>query len=284
MKPIKICTYYYQQFDADFSKDVPAEGFGGWKKAELEINPAHTALVVMHAWDFGTREQYPGWHKTVEYIPRAYDICKNVFPKLLKTVRASEMKTFHVAVPNENLKKYPGYKYTVELTNERKDNYKKNDDVSKSFAIPERDEEIKKLWTFWSDNVVPGACNKEDVQRGFKNLDFPDEVKPLDSEGIAVNADQLFALCKKEGVNHLIYTGFAINGCLLVSPGGIIDMVRRGMMCSTIRQAVTAIENKETARNELAKELGLWFVSIISGFVYDIDDFIKALKNYNTVR
>jgi len=279
LKSLKVPTYYYQQFDADFSKDVPAEGFGGWKKADLEINPEHTALVVMHAWDCGTREKYPGWHKTVEYFPRASDICRNVFPELLRTVRNSKLKLFHVAVPGEYLNKYPGYEAAVKLTNE--ENKLKNGCECKFHKIIDREEEINKLWTFWSDNVVPGAHNKEDVQLGFKNLDFPDGAKPQDNEGIAVNADQLFALCKKEGVNHLIYVGFAINGCLLVSTGGIVDMVRRGMMCSTIRQAVTAIENKETARNELAKELGLWFVSIISGFVYDIDDFIKALKTYS---
>ena len=62
---------YYQQFDADFSLDVPAEGYGGWKAADIEIAPQHTAVVVMHAWDTGTREQFPGWRRAVEYMPRA---------------------------------------------------------------------------------------------------------------------------------------------------------------------------------------------------------------------
>ena len=60
---------YYQQFDADYEREVPAEGYGGWQRAEVELDLDHTALVSMHAWETGTREQYPGWYRAVEYIP-----------------------------------------------------------------------------------------------------------------------------------------------------------------------------------------------------------------------
>ena len=54
-------------------------------------------------------------------------------------------------------------------------------------------------------------------------------------------------------------------------------MSRRGLMCSAVRQAVTAVENKETARRELGKELGLWRVALAFGFVFDVDDLVGAL-------
>ncbi|MDF2670404.1 MAG: hypothetical protein K0R67_2710, partial [Paenibacillus sp.] len=89
----------------------------------------------------------------------------------------------------------------------------------------------------------------------------------------------LFALCKEHGINHLIYTGFAINWCLLLSPGGMADMTKHGIICSAIRQAVTAVENKETARQELNKEQALWRVALAFGFVYDVDDFVQAVRS-----
>src|SRR5437762_3280567 len=58
---IRLPANYYQQFDADPGRDVPAEGYGGWKRAEIEISSDHTAVVVMHAWDCGTQTDYPGW-------------------------------------------------------------------------------------------------------------------------------------------------------------------------------------------------------------------------------
>ena len=82
---------------------------------------------------------------------------------------------------------------------------------------------------------------------------------------LAEDAHQLFALCKASGINHLIYSGFAINWCLLMSPGGMVDMSRHGVMCSAIRQAVTAVENKQTARTELNKELALMSAAISEG-------------------
>ncbi|SVE24368.1 uncharacterized protein METZ01_LOCUS477222, partial [marine metagenome] len=71
MRVFPVQANYYQQFDADFNLDIPGEGYGGWKRAMINLSLDHTAVVVMHAWDCGKREQYPGWHRAVEYIPRA---------------------------------------------------------------------------------------------------------------------------------------------------------------------------------------------------------------------
>lgn len=54
-------------------------------------------------------------------------------------------------------------------------------------------------------------------------------------------------------------------------------MSQKGLLCSTIRQAVTAVENKDTARYELCKEIGLWRVALAFGFVYELDDLLNVL-------
>jgi len=69
---------------------------------------------------------------------------------------------------------------------------------------------------------------------------------------------------------------------LLMSPGGMVDMSRYGIMCSTIREAVTAVENAETAREEKEKLQALWRVSLQFGFVFGLDDFTKAMKSIAT--
>jgi hypothetical protein len=106
---VTIRAHYYQQFDADFSLDVPAEGYGGWKTADLPLSLDHTAVVVMHAWDCGTREQFPGWHRAVEYIPRANAVCETVLPRLLAAVRRSPLPLFHVVGGGDYYKSLPGY-------------------------------------------------------------------------------------------------------------------------------------------------------------------------------
>jgi hypothetical protein len=268
MSVLRVQANYYQQFDAGFNRDVPGEGYGGWHKAEIEVAPEHTAVVVMHAWDTGTREQFPGWHRAVEYIPRADEICRTVFPPLLAAVRASRIRLFHVVGGGSYYKHLPGYEHAARLAGPEPE-------------PPERikaDPSLERLHQFRADHVFVGAHNREDTRRGFERLDFAPEARPQGNEGVAENGRQLFALCKEAGVNHLIYAGFAINWCLLLSPGGMAEMSQRGILCSAIRQAVSAVENKETARQELCKEIGLWRVALAFGFVFDVEDVLSLLE------
>ena len=263
---VKATANYYQKFDANYSLDVPAEGFGGWKRAEIELDLSHTAVVVMHAWDCGTREQYPGLYRTVEYIPRANEIVRTVFPTLLGAVRRSGMRLYHVVGGNQYYRQYPGFQRASRLAGTKT--------VLEQVAV---DSGLEKLRRFRSD-VTSGRHNMDDCAAASRRYDFPPEAKPEGDEGVAEDAAQLFALCKADGVSHLIYAGFAINMCLLMVTGGMVDMSRHGLMCSALRQAVTATENRESARNEAHKEEALWRVAIWFGFVFDVDDFTAALR------
>lgn len=263
---VTLAANYYQQFDADYAREVPGEGYGGWQRAEVAIDLDRTTVVVMHAWDPLTRRKYPGWYRAVEYLPRAKEILEHVFPPLLATVRAQGITLLHVVGGGDYYKSLPGYRHAVEL------------------AAPEPqleqiapDPTLEALRRFKRERAFPGAHNEADIAAAFAQLDFAPQVRPLDEEGVAENGQQLFALCREAGVNHLIYTGFAINWCLLMSPGGMVDMSRRGLMCSILRQATTAVENKETARLELNKQLALWRVSVAFGFVFDLNDFVRAI-------
>ena len=259
---ITLAASYYQQFDADYALQVPGEGYGGWRQAEIEISLDRTAVVVMHAWDTGTPEEYPGWYWAVEYMPRGQAILREVFPPLLATVRAANVCLFHVVGGEDYYQEQAGYRRALRLAGQQ----------TLREQIP-TDPTLDRLRQFRRDHVFVGAHNQADVRRGFENLAFAPQAMPEGDEGVAENAEQLFALCKDAGVNHLIYGGFAVNWCLLMSPGGMLDMSRRGLMCSVFRQAVTAVENRETARLERHKESALWRVALAFGFVFDVDDF-----------
>ncbi|MDW8320265.1 MAG: hypothetical protein RMM08_02785 [Armatimonadota bacterium] len=266
---VRVPAHYYQQFDADYTLDVPAEGYGGWKRAEIEIDLARTAVVVMHAWHPRAREEFPGWYRAVEYLPRSAQICREVFPRLLSGVREAGIKVFHVVGGGNYYQHLPGYQRTRDLAGE-------------SPPRPERmepDHYLRQLWQFREERVFVGSHNQADVRRAFEQLGFADEARPLDEEEIAEDSHQLFALCKYYGTNHLIYAGFAINWCLLLSPGGMAEMSQRGIMCSVFRQAVTAVENRETARQELCKQIALWRVALAFGFVFDVDEFLEHLPH-----
>jgi len=268
MNSVRLNASYYQQFDADYSREVPAEGYGGWQQEEIELAPDHTALVVMHAWEAGTMEQWPGWRRCVEYHPRALKILAEVFPPLLATVRSSPMPVFHVVGGRDYYSHLPGYRRAVQLAG-----------PSPEYPPVTKDPVLERLEKFRGEKVFVGARNRPDVDEGWKQLTFAPQAMPVDQEGIAENGHQLAALCRAHGINHLVYIGFAINWCLLMSPGGMVDMGRYGVMCSTIREAVTAVENKETARGEREKQQALWRTAINSGFVFGLEDFTKAVQS-----
>lgn len=267
MNPVKIPTQYYQQFDADYARDVPGEGYGGWKKGEVELAPEHTALVVMHAWDCGGVEEWPGWRRAVEYYPRAVQIARDVFPPILDAVRGSPMPVFHVVGGNDYYQQMPGYQKTVEIAG-----------PSPEFTPIKIDPVYERLQRFREQHVFVGDHNRPDVDAGRKHIKFLPSAQPRAGELIAEDSHQLAALCRAHGINHLVYIGFAINWCLLMSPGGMVELTRYGVICSTIREAVTAVENKETAREEREKQQALWRTSINSGFVFAAADFVAAAK------
>jgi nicotinamidase-related amidase len=269
MNPVKVTASYYQQFDADYAREVPAEGYGGWGKSDIEVAPDHTALVVMHAWEAGTMEQWPGWRRAVEYHPRGLKILAEVFPPLLSAVRATPLKVFHVVGWKRDYYAHlPAFQQTVALAG-----------PSPRYEPVAKDPVYERLEKFRGEHVFVGTRNRPDVEEGSKLLDFAPQARPAAGEGIAEDGHQLAALCRAHGINHLVYIGFAINWCLLMSPGGMLDMGRYGVLCSTIREAVTAVENKETAREEREKLQALWRVALQFGFVFGLQDFTAMVKS-----
>ena len=95
---IEVPTWYYAHFGADYSLDVPAEGFGGWKKTVLPLSLEHTALCVMHAWDNPDQDLFPGIYSAVEYLPRAAEIYETRMPSILKAFRDAGVRVIHIEI------------------------------------------------------------------------------------------------------------------------------------------------------------------------------------------
>jgi hypothetical protein len=284
MSIITIPTGYYRQYDTDPALEVPAEGFGGWAKADLEFDLERSAILVMHAADCGTREQSPGRYRSVEYLPRSNRIAETVFPKLLGGVRKAGIRVFHLPFPGNYYQQLPGYRLAQEIAEQDQwealgissaDNQSSTGTRRLASGSPESVR--ARLQRFKRDHVFPGKHNAE-ANAVSPAPRFYAQAEPLPDEPIVENDRDLFAVCQHFGIEHLVYIGFAIDGCLLTSPGGMLDMSRRGILCSAIREAVTAIETKETARTETAKEIALWRVAISFGFVYELDDFLQAIS------
>jgi len=254
----KVC--YYDQTSADMSLPVPGQGYGGWKNAELEFDLDTTAIVVMHAVELGTPKEFPGMFRSCEYIPRSQEIDRTVFPPLMGAVRKNGLKVYHISFfPS------PIYSNLKDFVTEGSD-----------FSYPyiQISETTRAIFQFKSDYNWPGKQNISDRAKSFEQMDFLPNARPIPGEPIVENTNQLFNLCQKDGIDHLVYIGYCVDACIQSSACGMTDMVRRGFLCTTIREATTAVENKETAEKQLTKERALTGI----GLIFSLDDFLAGLN------
>jgi hypothetical protein len=132
---------------------------------------------------------------------------------------------------------------------------------------------------FRSEHVFVGRNIQVDVRSGTARLDFALQARPRADEDIAEDTRRLFGLCERFRVDHPICAGFAINWCLFMSRAGMLEMSRHGVMCSALRRAVTPVENNETARRELWKDIALGRVALAFGSGFDMADFIAPVPD-----
>jgi nicotinamidase-related amidase len=276
MPTITLPAHYYRQHDADVGAEIPGRAYAGWTTRLLDVPLDRSALVSMHVWNPGLDPRIPGgpdspyvgWFRMVEYLPRAVKITQEIFPPLLAAARGAGLTVIHVASSESYTSRFPEYQRAKELAAQ----------AGGEPALPRAVEDpLRDQWAGERHRQFTGEHNIEDIRAGIRHLDFAPQAMPLDGEPVVINSPQLNAVCRERGIWHLIYIGFAINWCLLASPGGMIDMWRLGYHCSTIRQATTAVENRDSCFNEVAKELALWRVALMFGYVFDLDPVIEAL-------
>ena len=257
---MNIPAYYYAQQGADYTRPQPALGFGGWRETEVPIDPDHTAIIVMHAWSVPKTE---GLLQHVEYIGRADRIMEERFPAFLEAVRKSGVRLIHVAAGFEAaLERFPGYhRVKQECPPERVETIDPSPTV----------QELK--MRHWRLTGAEDPMHHEQIEAGYGSYDFA--IEPLEHEDVVITANQLLHLCRKHRIEHLIYTGFAVNACLLLSPCGSLDMTRRGLICSIVGDLTTAVENKESCLGQRNLEYGLWQFSVQGGFVFLADTLIR---------
>jgi nicotinamidase-related amidase len=111
---------------------------------------------------------------------------------------------------------------------------------------------------------------------------LPEVFTPTGNDIIAEHAWQLHRLLENRGINHILYTGWALNWCLWFSPCGMSDMGRKGYMCSAIRGGCVAIENRESAVGERNLEYALWKTSTMFGYVFELHELTHALRESST--
>lgn len=276
-KKLKLTGEYYRHYPVDFSKGKNgALGFKGWGDSiDIEVSAEQTALLPMHIWNIGFHPQllFSPEGKTgpvmemLEWASRSVPIIKHEIPPVLKAARDAGINVIHVASDEPYAKKYPGYQRTLEIAGKEPAGLPK----APGFDETKNRDEGK-------TDLLFGEKFTNALKYYSPYIDFPEPAKPLDSELVVFTTHQLNEVLRSKGIWNLIYIGFALNWCLWFSPCGMVDMSRLGYRCSCIKEAVTAVENRESVVGERNKQEALWRTSLMFGYVHSADNFIQACR------
>lgn len=270
MSIIQVPAHYYAQCGIDITLPHPGTAMNGWGKADIPIEPERTAVIIMHAWQPLPPDQWPEQYEIVEYLSRVEPIVKNRIEPFLEAVRASGVRLIHVAAGFEpELQEFAGY-------NRIREKYPPTSHAQ--ITCSEAHKELELLRRIM--NLGGSRERYERIEESYYHYTF--RIKPQDHEDVVCASNQLFSLCRDEGIDHLIYTGFAVNACLKSSPCGYTDMTRHGIMCSIVGDLTTAVESKETCEKQICLENGLWQYAVWGGFVFLAEDLKNTLLKKKT--
>ena len=83
---------------------------------------------------------------------------------------------------------------------------------------------------------------------------------------------------KENGIDTLIYTGFAADMCVLNSEGGGSAMLSRGYRCILMRDGTVGVERPDTFEEKLATRYGIHIFEWKLGYSTTYADFMSAAK------
>ncbi len=270
---IRVPWHFYQHYPADFSAwSRAARGFRGWTSEERELDLSRTALVLMHLPDagltpdseWGPDSLRPDTLGTVEWVPRTMELLTNRLPRLVKAARAAGVTVVHVLMSSGD---------------------PTDPCVARSMAefgpAPEPDKEVlapEQRSTVHRERDVFGEMPKRPPGSPEHANGMPGELRPQGNDLVVWQAYQLHRLMSQRGINHLMYTGWALNWCLWFSPCGMSDMRRKGYLCSAVRGGCVAIENRESADNEGNLEYAYWKTSTMFGYIFELHELTACLR------
>ena len=271
---VRLPWHIYRHYPADFSKwDAAAAGFEGWDAQVRELDISRCCLALMHFPDRGLTAdtelgqdcQNPNYLGTVEWIPRAMDVVTFRMPRLIQAARNAGMLVAHVGVGKRFETDKPIWDKCMKEVGE----------------APAADKDViegSPEWKTQHTRDVFDLPRQNPPNVPPHKFTLPAVFVPQGNDIIAAEPWQLHRLLKSRGIDHIIYTGWALNWCLWFSPCGMSDMGRKGYLCSAVRGGCVAIENKESAVGELNLEYALWKTSTMYGYVFELHELTHALR------
>jgi nicotinamidase-related amidase len=254
---------------------MPTSGQEGPKEKVLEAPVGRMGLVSVHCWNLGQANgPYPigpGAHcpgQAADWVPTAHHIINERIRPAMDAARKAGITVFHLAHPSY-ARKYPIYAKISA------------DEALKSPAPPVSFEGCVRPLSRedrWRDQYgpdFPGAVWETHSQ----TFDIADAARPRGGEPVIVDGWQLNGLCRRLGIDTLIYVGFMADLCLVNISGAIREMSGKfGYRCIVLRDCTTAYEFADTYEGKWMTRAAIRLIETDMGYSALSRDFIAACE------
>jgi hypothetical protein len=268
---------HHYRLGALYGPGMPSPGEPGPQTRTIDRNLGQIGLVLVHCWNLGeidgpypieSGDRRPG--EAADWVPDAHGIIDGVIRPVLEAARTAGMTVFHLG-QHAYAHRYPGYQRVAadpELQsppgpqrpgpetgclNPRSRNEKWADQYGEDFPGP--------VW------VTHKYC-----------FDIARAVRPLDSEAVYLNGWQLNGLCRRAGIDTLVWVGFMADLCLLNIPGALREMSSLfGYRCVALRDGTVAYEFDDTLADKAMTRSALRLIETDLGYTMSSQQFLHAL-------
>jgi len=268
---------HYHRLGALYGPGMPPPGEPGPQTKVIDRDLGQVGLVLVHCWNLGEADgpypieagdRRPG--QAADWVPQAHGIIHDVIQPVLEAARDAGMTVFHLG-QHAYADRYAGYQRVAtdpEL----------QAPAGAPRPLPEdgcpsprsRDEK----WTDQYGADFPGpvwVTHKE-------SFDIARAVRPLDGEAVYLNGWQLNGLCRRAGIDTLVWAGFMADLCLLNIPGALREMSSMfGYRCVALRDGTVAYEFDDTVADKAMTRAALRLIETDLGYTMSSQQFLHAL-------
>lgn len=100
----------------------------------------------------------------------------------------------------------------------------------------------------------------------------------LSSSNLLYNTKEFDKYLKKHDITTLLYTGYAVNWCIINKPMSLMRMSELGYDTILVRDATIAFETPESLSGEWAYKMAIYMVESLWGRTTTVDDLRAALE------
>jgi nicotinamidase-related amidase len=273
-------------------RGVPASRPEGLATTTWTLDPARTALIELHCWNFGfpgappVPEEYWVFMGSTQNHDRMLGVVTQVIAPLLEAGRRAGIPIVHVQ-PESVARRYPelvpsaGQAASLRPKAEGGRRTAESDESGSSALRPAR-----------QAGSLPHSPVSDDASRrsqrvhgegytqweGWSSLDVAEPVRPRLGDTMIVTTQQFDDWLRERGITTLIYTGFATNLCILESPAAMKPMRGLGYRCIIVREATMAVEFPDTLETLTHTRAAVQYIEAWVGYSTGAGDLMRALR------